>query len=65
MIKETNMNVSTIIDRLHAAAMASTNDRESNFISALANRLEHRSSLFEKDLTRTEIAMISRYAGLA
>jgi hypothetical protein len=59
------MNVSTIIDRLHAVAMASTNDRESNFISALANRLEHRSSLFEKDLTKIEIAMISRYAGLA
>ena len=64
MIKETNMNVSTIIDRLHAAARVSTNDRESNFISALANRLEHRSSLFEKDLTKIEIAMISRYAGL-
>ena len=58
------MNVSTIIDRLHTAAMASKNDRESNFISALANRLEHRSSLFEKDLTKIEIAMISRYAGL-
>jgi hypothetical protein len=55
MIKETNMNVSTIIDRLHAAAMASKNDRESNFISALANRLEHRSSLFEKDLTRSRL----------
>jgi len=58
------MNISTIIDRLHAAAKASTNDRESNVIAELANRLEHRSSLFEKDLTRTEIAMISRYAGL-
>lgn len=59
------MNVSTIIDRLHAAALQSTNDREANFISALANRLEHRSALFEKDLTKIEITMISRYAGLA
>ena len=58
------MNVSTIIDRLHQAAMASKNDREANFISALADRLEHRSALFEKDLTKIEIAMISRYAGL-
>jgi len=57
------MTVSTIIDRLHTAALQSTNDQESNLISALANRLEHRSSLFEKDLTRAEIAMISRYAG--
>jgi len=58
------ITVSTIIDRLHAAAWASKNDRESNFISALANRLEHRSTLFEKDLTRAEIVMICRYAGL-
>jgi len=58
------MNIIQIIVRLQAAAMASTNDRESNFISALSNRLEHRSALFEKDLTKVEIAWISRYAGL-
>lgn len=58
------MNASTILDRLQTAARLSKDDAQFNLITSLVHRLAHQGAPFEKPLTRSEIAEISKYAGL-
>lgn len=58
------MQVSDIIDRLHAASNAAVDDATANIISKLASRLAHQGALFEKPLSETEMTLIAKYAGL-
>lgn len=58
------MQVSDVIDRLHAAAKVAKDDATANVISKLAGRLAHQGALFEKPLNEAEVTLISKYAGL-
>lgn len=55
------MQAHEIVSRIMAAAASEKNDAESNRLSALANRLSHQGAPFEPELTRAEIAAITKF----
>ena len=52
-----------LIQRLQDAAFRAKDDRVSNRLAALANRLEHQGALFEKPLTASERRVINMIKG--
>jgi hypothetical protein len=55
------MNAHELIAKIMHNSATTKNDRESNILSRVANRLAHQGCLFEPELTREEISVIQRF----
>ena len=57
------MNSYELISNMMSRAATTKDDRESNTLSRVADRLAHQGCLFEPELTREEISVIQRFIG--
>jgi hypothetical protein len=63
-IRRHDMDITTLLAKIHTAAKTARVDAEANMLARLADRVAHQGAAFEAPLTESELALVKRFMKL-